>query len=796
MRSLIVIILSFLASQARAETAALEGMPRIIQYSKPEVVVHQGDKLEVVAQVSGRNVSSKWVRNDEVVCEQVKCVVDTSKWGLGDQKLVFIAFNDVGSQFVRYTIRVLALQPQQSNTTVRPPIVKDRVQVESLKADDFYVKVVSGVGYAYNRSKVQVIGNSARILTWKERLRTHPEGVLRFGREGIEEHSLLKESIASLVVSPTGRRGILLLKGKMRSRQLNSQEPAWSIIVSDYVQIDVDGKGDVIVEQDESQRGRYLVTVLRGFARVHHTIYDDKGKVTGKKEIVLAPNTSVGFRRSVPPEELLAPDAKSAGDTVALSSPKYSGKEAFKPVLETALSFNGDVIKATKFADELLAKDDAPGALELMLPFASRANANFGVAYNLGRALARLYLFKEATNYLSQARKLDDKSPGPSFELGMIALKQQNWDEAKKQFDQAESDKYPDTQQTAYYRGVAAYRLDKKLASRNAFIEAVWNDSHSALTDSSRDFLERLEDSRTLKMRFFGGAGVDSNPLHLSDTAEMPTGVESRSSKFYDVGASFDYDAFHDEGAFARVGFDIQRTAFTAGDLQELIRVDQDLYFRIGVALDDSGKVPAARVIFMPTFGTTILGSERADDFVATEVGLEFPVALCEPQLLFRSTLHLDPLPAREDLIDVSTGEPLSVATERTKRWTDYGFKLCPALGVRHSFGFDYFYSTLNMRNSDLYVENFKGHGINLRNHLTFAHRFALVGEIGYKTRTYAESTDSRADKDLILDQTLRWYINPAFHTGLFGAYEKNTSSRESAAFSRKIYGLKLGIEL
>lgn len=796
MRILALIILVSFASRAHGETSALEGMPRITQYSKNEIVVHQGDKIELEATVLGRDVATKWIRNDEVVCLETKCVIDTAKWGLGDQKLVLVAFNNVGSQFVRYLIRVLVRTPEVNTTVVKPPLVRENQNIESLKADDFNVRVVSGVGYAYTRAKVQVIGNTARILSWKERLRTHPEGVLRFGRDGIEEHFLLHESIASLVVSPTGRRGVLLLKGKLRSRQLNNQEANWSIIVSDYVQIDVDGKGDVIVEQDDSQRGRFLVTVLRGFARVHHTLYDDTGKPISRKEVVVSPGSAVGFRRSLPPNERLAPDIKSVGETVSLSAPKYTGQESFRPELETAMSFQGDMAKAVKVASDLLAKDDAPGALEILLPYAAKAPVSFGVALNLGKSLARLFLFKEATKYLLLARKVDKKSPFPSFELGMMAIHQQEWEKAQSELDEADMDNFPDEQQIAYYQGIAAYRLGKKLASRNAFTVAVWEGTHASLTDSSREFLDHIEEDRTLKMKFYGGGGSDTNPLRLSETAELPTGIEARGSRFYEVGAGIDYDAFHDEGAYARIGFDIKRTAFSQASLKELAKVDQSLFFRIGVALDEGSRVPAARLILMPTVGTTILGSERADDFIATDVALEFPKAFCQPQLLFHSTLHLDPLPAQEDLIDVNTGESQTVATERTKRWTEYGFRLCPLLGGRHFLGVDFYYSTLNMRNSDLYTENFKGQGGVLRNHFSIFKRLALVGELGYKTRAYAISMDARADKQLTIDETLRWYLSPAFHAGLFGTYEKNTSTRESSTFLRRVFGLRLGLEL
>ena len=82
-----------------------------------------------------------------------------------------------------------------------------------------------------------------------------------------------------------------------------------------------------------------------------------------------------------------------------------------------------------------------------------------------------------------------------------------------------------------------------------------------------------------------------------------------------------------------------------------------NIFLRIGLALDEGEAIPSGRFIFKPTFGTTILGSDRADDYFTTELDLEFPRAFCEPQFVFRSTLHLDPLPAREDLVDTTTGE-------------------------------------------------------------------------------------------------------------------------------------------
>ena len=770
-------------------------LPQIVSYSKSEVAVVQGDKVVLEVKASGDNVAVKWVRNDDILCETFRCAFDTTSWGLGDQKVILIVFNPLGSQFVRYAIKVIGRKPESPVSNVHPPLVAKQDHIETVKAEDLVVQIVSGIGYSYNRSKVQVIGNSPRTLSWKERLRTHPEGVLKFGRESVEEHLLLKESIVSLVVSPTGRRGVLLLKGKIRSRQLDEREPAWSLIVSDYAQIDTDSKGDVILEQDELSRGRYILTVLRGNARVVHTATDATGKETGRKIVVVPAGSAVAFRRTVTPDELLAPDPKSIGETVALSTPQWA-KGPVQPSLVASKSFHGDLAKLGRSMDEALAKDDAPVSLELGLNAGARAASNFAVAYGLGRAYARVFMYKQATSWLETAQRLQKDNPGPAFELGLIRLRLQDFEKAVSAFDDADSDHYPDSQMVDYYTGLAKFRLGRKLSARNAFTRAMWSDDHPVLTDSAKDFVDAIRLERPFVMHFYGGGGTDNNPFRLSGNTDLPTGIESRNSKFYTVGGGIDYEMFRDEGSYVSVGFGIDRFAYTAADLKEFAQVDQSLGAEIGIALDDAKGPPAAQLIVNSNFGTTLLGSERADDFVRTAVALAFPGALCEPRLIFDSTLHLDPLPAREDLKDIATNETQFAATERTKRTTSYGLSLCSQLGIHHVVGFDYFYELLNMRNADLYSENFKGHRGSLRFHLPFFRRLALVGKLTYKSRAYANSTDSRADKETDVSAALRWYLNPSLHANVFTDYERDSSSRETSAYARTVLGLKFGLDL
>src|SRR5690606_3711829 len=91
----------------------------------------------------------------------------------------------------------------------------------------------------------------------------------KFGRKKREEHFLLGAGVLQLLTTKSGRRVLQLANGNLRSRQLASESPGWSVLIDQSFQIDTDPDGDIIVSRGgDEESERFSVTVLRGTARL------------------------------------------------------------------------------------------------------------------------------------------------------------------------------------------------------------------------------------------------------------------------------------------------------------------------------------------------------------------------------------------------------------------------------------------------------------------------------------------------------------------------------------------------
>ena len=513
------LLIFFAQSQVFARPAS-RLLPALIEHSHTTLSVAQGDTLNLSVVVEGRQVLLRWVKDHKTLCKKVTCSFDTTDWSLGRHRLVALAYNSHGSRAVAFRVRVLAREDGQAVET-KTPKMKPAEKPEVLRADDLYVRSFLGIGYSFHNRKVQVVGQYPRLLTWDEKLKSHNKGVIQFGRRRQEEHFVLPQSSVALAKSDSGRKVIQLLDGDIRSRQLEASEPTWTILVDDWLQLDTDSKGDVIVMRSGD---RVRVSVLRGYARVYYRLAESGTLEEGKSSVV-PPGSQIEFRNGRKPNRYERLDYRSIRRRFHRSSPQYirSTKQQRKgSFISPSIRENSQqpVKEATAKARALVETQDYLLAIEQLLPLYKRGKNNFELNMLLGDAYYGLSLLKQANRYYRQASELEENSPEVAFAIALLHMESRNWPKMIAWLDKADDLNHPNWQALHYYRGVATFNLEELPEARSNFRYSLWEVRNRDMDVSARKFLTRIRDDRPYGAVGRAWVGYDSNIFRVKTESE------------------------------------------------------------------------------------------------------------------------------------------------------------------------------------------------------------------------------------------------------------------------------------
>lgn len=294
-----IIILSLFWSVA--SLCADSELPAISGHSKLNFAVHRGDSIKLQVDAVGEGLDIKWIRSGEIFCRSLLCELDTSTWGLGTHNLVVVVFNDRGSLFLKYKIKILTVPPGYKQGLVTPEMITEMESIETVANGDFAIVTTAGRGFSSHNKKVQVIGPIARAMDWTEKLKTQSGSHMEFFAKNQEDHHLFSNSAVSLVRSDTGRRAIILRKGILRSRQLAAEKPVWMIMAGSWMQVDGDERADLFVRRVDEKKDDYDVGVYRGQARVtvKYTGSQEKGQVKYEVNLVAGETVRIGRQNTM-----------------------------------------------------------------------------------------------------------------------------------------------------------------------------------------------------------------------------------------------------------------------------------------------------------------------------------------------------------------------------------------------------------------------------------------------------------------------------------------------------------------
>lgn len=780
-----------------ASSAFAKSEIEITAHSQTDFAVYKGDELNLSLQATGDGLEYKWIRSGtkETFCREATCKVDTGDWGLGSHRVVVVVLNTKGSLFLKYTIRVLAAPAGYKPGKVTPPLVEAGQGIEQISADDFTVKMVQGRGYSYHKKKVQVVGPLPRALEWSERLRTKAGSTMRLARDGGESHILAPKTAVQLAQSQNGRRALQLKGGTIRSRNLSSKDPRWSIVVGDWLQVDTDARGDVLVtteeaaadaeDEDKDPSGLVRIVVLRGAARV----YLSKSGANAGEGIVLAQGTEVQVKKGQSGDfELRQPDAQKVQKHFRETTPEYLlGR---KPTDEgKGLTILQDktvktVANAVELATAANGQRDYMVTIEAFALVTSDIKGNAEANLLLADAYRGLYLYDSAVPAYQAAAEADPEAAAPHFGLGMLELHQKHWDKAIEQFEAADDRDYPDAQRLDYYLGVAHYNAKDPVGARSAFTYSLWDPRDPDVAQSAKEFRNRLTSDGWLDLRFGAGLFNDSNVLR----------GDGPKSSGYLGNVGFTLWPSRSDGFHFYLGFDAIKTGYANKDLKDLGRLDQKLGLGLGVGLGGGeGEKPLLAFDLDAYARTIMLGEERAMDIVSTKVTLGSP-RLLDLALSAEAVTGSDPLPARDDVLDPLLDEVVP-AGDRSRKISIYGLGLKPIDGEVVHLGLDV-RSGKAAYKTDLHKEeDYKDLTTRLSLGLTTSLRNEFDLGVAQLKRTFDTSPDSRKDARLTLDLGWKWYFTTALYHRLTLENESQTSNREGSGFKRRTVMYKLNLD-
>ena len=798
----------FLASWPSLARAA-ESPPVITSHSDLEFAVYKGDTIGLAVDATGTDLQYRWARAKTIFCRTAACEIGTNDWALGTGKVTLVVFNKQGSLYLRYKIRILAPPAGYQPGRVHPPMRAASEELETVTNVDLAVRTLTGRGFSYHRGKLQVVGPTPRSLDWSEKLRTQGESTLQIARDGKEQHILGFGTSVYLAKSETGRRVILLNKGTLRSRQLDGKEPYWSIVVGSWLQIDVDGLGDVLVDRPDAAKDVIRIAVLRGRARVFRRRAFEGGTAAGDPAlggiagdaVALPVGSSVTITRDISePLRIEQPSSKDFGPMVAATTPLYlPGGELFKEALETTVLGDKAPQKfeaAIALAEEAVARRDFVVAIEALKAFASdEINHNYRASLALGSAYRGFLQTAEATRFLGAAAKAHPDDAEPEFLLGEMMLGEGQWRAAYRHLDRADSLGYADRKTLLYYEGVASYYLNEFPTARARLIESAWLAGDDAVTESARSFFRKVRHDGWFELRLGLGALYDTNILRLSNDRQRPDGIKANRGAGYEGKAGFSLWGLKSDAGELGFHFDAAKTTWLEPTLRVIATTKEAIGFDFGLT---SGVAPNGEPEFElglgADAGTIVLGDHRALDLVGGTMRMSVP-ALWRLTLTGHSMLSVDPFPYHDDVIDPLLLEVVP-ASDRSNRELGYGVALTPVETAAFRLGVAAESGIVTMRNWLVAADSFAFNKETLTCSFDLEPRSTLAATLAVLQRNFPDAEDGRKDKDTDLSLSWTWRYSAGFYHVFDLTRETQSSTRSDGGFHKAIAAFRLNLNL
>lgn len=835
-------------------------MPIITSHSEQTFSVYRGDKVQVAVEASGDKLEATWVTRKGILCKTLTCEIDTTAWAIGSEVVTFVLYNPGGSLTLRYKIKIMAPAIGRQPKTVWPPLVIGDGDVEKVHGDEWSVRILRGLGFSYHQNKIQVIGALPRVLDKHEKLRTRRRSMMRFGLEGGFAHILPAASSVTLVPGISDRLAILLNSGSIRSRVLDANQPRWSVLVRNWLQVDLDEQGDVLVSRlpaSKAKRGdrqeadsektmtegsvsidaedkkerknaterrheQVSITVLRGTARVF--VYSEAGDASEDSgtAVILPQGVELLLERGRPVGRPQIPDASRVGPLVLETTPHlFQGDDPSGAVGQWVLARDAAKEASLEAAREANDRRDYVAALEILGGDArekkpgpidpileaeqdyerKRQRRNDATRplrlFEKGRAYLGLLQLTEALALFVDAADSAPEVPDFRFYAGVAAMRLGNWAEADDHFAAALTLGFDDLQLAEYYRGVVQLQTENHREAMRSFTRASWRDGGADVARSIMRFLLAAENHMRFLLSFYADIWLDSNVL--------------RSTLIPEAAAEAGINTMRSLGSTMGAGLSVWPMRGARSDLAVAIAGEKRAHFSGSLKpLDQTQQ----ELTFKPSFwlGNDLSGNSYfrlRGDLGAATIGIGSNRALDQ----IKGSMELgSPL-----LWDVHIGtkaarglDPLPEQNDVLDpvRWevVPAGDRSCRMLydvaGVSPRFSE---FSRLELeaeRGRVTYTNEFHADedftDVNLRLALRLAvgRRQLWSLTASQLKRGFPERSDRRQDQKVTEAIDWRWFFHPIFYQHLGATLESQKSNAEGYTYRRTVFAYGLGLSL
>lgn len=783
----------FISGSAFADPA-----PFIHRHSETNISLEMGDTFETAVDAEGEALVYQWVRDDETICKEPKCTFDTKTWDVGNHLLVLVVRNRFGSLSVKFNVRIATRTPGRPIENKILAMRNADVSIEKLKPDDPGVRTVSGLGYSYNKEKVQVIGQVPRLLEWREKLKTQSSGIIEFGISDREHFVLLPSSRLSLFRIQDQKRVIKHTEGQLRARVLNDHSPDWMIKYGSWLSIIPDDRSDFIVQKSPNDKSdRVQLFILRGTARVQWFKRPPKGSAQGEseptldQEMLYSAGTSLELSRAPSATIITVPNAQIITDVLQRTTPFYLTlhKEPEPEISPLPWIYDSEarskpLSEAKVEARERDRDEDSLGCLEILSKYHSAAEQDFEVALFLGNAYLGIEQYKRAGKYYTLAQKIKGDDPQSAFQIGVVMMHLRVWKKAIRWFERAEQLGSKEKERLSYYRGVASFYMGDFERVREDMATVIDMSQTSEIVESAKEFFGLVQDDE----RFFAEGSFsylfDSNVLRLHPDVDSEL-IPRRSGSGYKADGHLKYLFFKSPSSGIGLGFKIARIGYFSKDLELAQTIDQKIYFNFNLGVGGlSEQTPGIRFNFEPFLGAVVIGEKRADDVIGGHFNIRVLSVWGEPTFALESEVHLDPFPLYDDIIDPITHE-LTDASERSTHLSTYRLGLSPIKDAKRLLNTQIFMRSSTHRAQARQVEDFSDFGLRLTYEYGTPKSWDSHFGLGYVSRQYKLSEDNRKDGLMGIDagaRVLFWKLMSAF---VNADYLKLSSSRDLTAYTR-----------
>ena len=791
-------------TQPTTSQSTIKTAPRVLAHSEIRASIFQGDKLTLQTKVTGDSLVYRWIRDYRTICRKDTCTFSTEKWGIGNQVITAVIYNRLESRTINFFVKVLARPDDQEPKDVIPKLVKPK-ETEKINKGDFSVSALFGIGYSNVGRKIKVISKLPASLRWNEKLRSHVKGLLAFGIKGTEEHLLMPKSLVELAETDSGRRIINIQRGEVRSRQLNGKESNWSILSDDWIQVDGDENADIIVQRKNKSGTKVAVYVLRGNARVYYTKkVGDKGDNSVLGESITIPSGSqVRFIRGKSPSRLYAPNSQTLVDIFSQSTPQYipviEGKKRKKPsafITENIRSKRDQPLKsAILTSKKLLQERDYILVIENLLPLVDKAKSNYEYSLLLAKAYRDLGIFNPSIAFFNHAKAIEPNNPAASYELGVLYMSARRWELAAEELTHALELGYTSNQLIQYYLGVAHFNMDQKLEARNYFKRSLWEPENEDIEISSRKFMQLLKGQQKFGATLSLGFGKDSNVYRWGSDERTPD-YKTESSLYYEASANPFYRFYGGTDGEVKIGYDARIRRYIDSDLKDVEILDQRLHLDWNLMLSfDETHTPAFDLYVEPFIGLFSYGAQRAADRFGYDIRMGFRQLWGAPTIKYFSASVVDPVPGYFDKLDPIRHEP-TIASDRSGTESRYALNLSLYDGLTTDLQSELSYGSFVHKKSTVSIDDFTHYGLDIMSQFKISHTMKMIWDLGYHTRDFAKSDDSRKDTIVGTDLGFRYFYTPSLFNDLRAEYTSLNSSSSSHSYKRYDIGLFLTLEL